>query len=111
MSGDHYYGPTVNMYGGQGNQGIVNYGTTPSPTLDSAVQELLRLLQDLRAQVPPLAAQSIDEALPALAPAADVPPRERHRALMAVAGIAATAGAIGQPVLDSVRALLELLGA
>ncbi|MFF7180073.1 hypothetical protein [Streptomyces sp. NPDC008121] len=115
---NYYYGNTVNMHGGTNNTGMVNHqsGTVgaqaSSPALEAAVRELLQLLQELRAAVPPATAHSIDETLPVLAaPAADAPPEDRRRALMTVAGIAATAGAIGQPVLDSVRAVLELLGA
>ncbi|MET9434000.1 hypothetical protein [Streptomyces sp. NPDC006551] len=115
---NHYYGNTVNMHGGTGNIGMVNHqsGTVgaqaSSPALEAAVRELIQLLQELRSNVTPVTAQSIDEALPALAaPASEAPPEDRRRALMTVAGIAATAGAIGQPVLDSVRAVLELIGA
>ncbi|GHE66383.1 hypothetical protein CP980_16005 [Streptomyces vinaceus] len=119
MSGDSYYfGRTVNMHGGTHNTGMVNHGPDPAsvrpadPALAEAVRELVVLLAELREQVSPLTARSLDDALPALAADSDaVPPEERHRALMAVAGIAATAGALGQPVLDAVRAVLELLAA
>ncbi|MEE4595516.1 DUF6232 family protein [Streptomyces sp. DSM 41524] len=40
---------------------------------------------------------------------ATTPAQERHRALMAVAGIAATVGTVGQPVIDAVNKILELL--
>ncbi|MEV0410249.1 hypothetical protein AB0I68_05395 [Streptomyces sp. NPDC050448] len=117
MSGDSYYfGKTVNMHGGTRNTGMVNHGSEPAaaqpadPALAEAVRELTALLRELRQNVSPLTAQSIDDSLPAISadPGAGRP-EERHRALMAVAGIAATAGAIGQPVLDAVRAVLELL--
>ncbi|GLF95349.1 hypothetical protein [Streptomyces yaizuensis] len=119
MSGgtNHYYGNTVNMHGGTGNTGMVNARTGPigtpaaAPALEEAVQELLTLLRELRANVPPLSARSLDEAVPALEAGADAEPQERHRALMAVAGIAATAGTLGLPVLDAVRLVLELLAA
>ncbi|MFD7081333.1 hypothetical protein ACFYXV_16935 [Streptomyces sp. NPDC002181] len=119
MSGDnHYYGRTVNMHGGTHNTGMVNNGPEAAPAgpvdpaLADAVRELVALLAELREQVSPLTARSIDDALPALTAGSDAaPPQERHRALIAVAGIAATAGAIGQPVLDAVRAVLELLAA
>ncbi|WP_406183837.1 hypothetical protein [Streptomyces sp. NBC_01006] len=117
MSGDSYYfGRTVNMHGGTHNTGMVNHDPESAaacpadPALAEAVRELVALLEELREQVPPLTARSIDDALPALsADSGAAPPEERHRALMAVAGIAATVGAIGQPVLDAVRAVLELL--
>ncbi|MER6916639.1 hypothetical protein ABT354_33730 [Streptomyces sp. NPDC000594] len=112
---NHFYGPTVNMHGGTGNTGMVNNhwgpagGTAGSPALEEAVQELVALLRELRDRVPPLSAQSIDEAVPVLTAGPSVEPQERHRALMAIAGIATTAGTLGQPVADAVRLVLELL--
>lgn len=41
---------------------------------------------------------------------AGAPPENRHRALLAVAGIAATVGTVGEPVLEAVNRILELLG-
>ncbi|MFI6702494.1 hypothetical protein ACIBJC_26660 [Streptomyces sp. NPDC050509] len=118
MSGDSYYfGDNVNMHGGQDNTGIVKNQvaatdpTAVSPALRSAVEELLQLVGELRDRVPPASAQSIDDSLPDISTAADAPPQDRHRALMAVAGIAATVGVVGQPVLDAVNKILELLGA
>ncbi|WP_031098332.1 hypothetical protein [Streptomyces sp. NRRL S-15] len=106
MSGDSYHiGDQVSMYGGTGNQGIVHNtfgssGAEPaSPELQEAVQELLRLLV-------------LDDNLPALTGEAGArQPEERHRALMAVAGIAATVSTVGEPVVEAVRKVLELLAA
>jgi hypothetical protein len=115
MSGDtYYYGDNVNMYGGQGNQGIVrnqvNAGTAgQDPALVAALTELHRLIGELRAQVPAPSAQLLDESLPVLSPDAAVPAQERHRALMAIAGIAATVGAVGEPVAEAVRAVIGLV--
>ncbi|MFF3260932.1 DUF5955 family protein [Streptomyces sp. NPDC002932] len=114
MSGDN-----VNMYGGSGNTGIQNNHFAPpaadsgSPELQEAVRELLRLVGELRAQLPPVSARALDENLPALTGAADAPqaPEERHRALLAVAGIAATVSTVGEPVVEAVRKVLGLLGA
>ncbi|MFC9248122.1 hypothetical protein ACFT7S_30090 [Streptomyces sp. NPDC057136] len=118
MSGDSYnFGNVVNMHGGHDNIGMVNHGTgaagspPPDPALEQAVRELVALLGDLRAQVAPATAQRIDASLPAITADPAVPPEERHSALLTVAGIAATVGALGQPVLDAARALIELLGA
>ncbi|MFD8027095.1 hypothetical protein [Streptomyces lavendulae] len=107
MSGD-----TVNMYGGQDNKGIVHHhAAPPARSPEQAVRELLALLAELRAQVPAESARYIDSALPAITADPAVAPEERHRALLAVAGIAATVGAVGVPVVEAVRALLALLGA
>ncbi|MEV0783175.1 DUF5955 family protein [Streptomyces sp. NPDC050423] len=112
-------GDNVNMYGGSGNTGIQNNrfaqpATEPvSPELREAVRELLRLVGELRGQLPPASARVLDDNLPALTGEADAPPapEERHRALLAVAGIAATVSAVGEPVIEAVRKVLGLLGA
>ncbi|MFI9809297.1 hypothetical protein ACIHEJ_33955 [Streptomyces sp. NPDC052301] len=116
MSGNnYYYGDNVTMYGGQGNQGIVkNLGGAGAdrqdPALVAALAELQRLVAELRAQVPAVSAQLLDESLPAVSADATVPQQERHRALMAIAGIAATVGAVGQPVAQAVQAIIGMLG-
>ncbi|AQS68230.1 hypothetical protein [Streptomyces pactum] len=114
MSGDNYhFGDSVNMYGGTHNTGMVK-NTAPTamdPELRSAIEALTAQLRDLRAQVPPLSAQTIDESLPVLAPDAVVQPQARTSALMAVAGVAATAGALGVPIVEAVNGILQLLGA
>ncbi|MFF2043141.1 hypothetical protein ACFVVX_22230 [Kitasatospora sp. NPDC058170] len=117
MSGDHIHGDVVNMHGGSNNQGIVHHHApepgdrSGSAELAAAVRALVVLLTELRDGVAPLDAASIDEALPAIAAGRGAAPQERHRALMAVAGIAATVGAVGAPVVDAVRRVLDLLGA
>ncbi|MDY0812998.1 hypothetical protein [Kitasatospora purpeofusca] len=113
MSGDRN---NVHMYGGTGNSGVVYNqaqaagGQGGSVELTAAVTELVRLLHELRSGVAPLAAQSIDEALPAIGMGPAAAPQDRHRALMAVAGIAATVGAVGTPVVEAVQRVLALLG-
>ncbi|MGW3206580.1 hypothetical protein [Streptomyces sp. NPDC001135] len=115
MSGtNYYYGDNVNMYGGQGNQGIVkNQGGAGAgqqdPALAAALAELNGLVAELRAQVSSPDAQLLDESLPALSPDAAVPALERHRALRSIAGIAAAVGAVGQPVAEAVRAVIGMI--
>ncbi|WEH35128.1 hypothetical protein PZB75_18235 [Streptomyces sp. AM 4-1-1] len=117
MSGDNYYGRVVNMHGGTCNIGMVNGGSAQTgsssadPALRAAIVELTALLRQLQTQVPPASARCIQDSLPAITADPAVPPEERHRALMAVAGIAATVGAVGRPVADAVRSLIELIGA
>ncbi|MFC9947095.1 hypothetical protein [Streptomyces pratensis] len=118
MSGDSYhFGDSVTMHGGQGNTGIVKGQTAPvsapadNTALRAAVEELRQLLGELRDQVSAVNAQTIDDSLTNIDGEAGTPPEEQHRALMAVAGIAATVGAVGQPALDAVNRILELLGA
>ncbi|WP_405948775.1 hypothetical protein OG588_21875 [Streptomyces prunicolor] len=116
MSGNNFYfGDNVNMHGGTGNTGIAKHQTPagpPSvdPALQAAVEELRRLVETLRGQVPAASAQAIDDSLPALTTDPGAAPQDRHRALMAVAGIAATVGAVGQPALEAVNRILSLLG-
>ncbi|MFB8203755.1 hypothetical protein [Kitasatospora purpeofusca] len=116
MSGDHFHGDVVNMIGGTGNRGIVHHhapgadSVRATDELTRAVQELITLLGELRNDVAPMAAESIDEALPAIVVGPQAVPRERHQALMAVAGIAATVGAVGVPVVEAVQRVLGLLG-
>ncbi|MFI0506441.1 hypothetical protein ACH3WN_26890 [Streptomyces albogriseolus] len=113
MSGDNYYfGDSVSIHGGLGHTGIVKNQAAPaetSPALEAAIQQLVELLTELRGQVPPARAQSIDEVLPDIT-SAGAEPQQRHRALLAVAGIAATVGAVGQPVVEAVNSVLALLG-
>ncbi|MEU3849550.1 hypothetical protein [Streptomyces sp. NPDC029554] len=111
MSGNnYYYGDNVNMHGGSGNTGIVKHGTTgePDPALRLALAELLQGVRELREQLPQPSVQLIDESLPVLAADA-APPQERHRALMAVAAIAAAVGAVGQPVAEAANRILQML--
>ncbi|MFC7513274.1 hypothetical protein ACFQV4_37345 [Streptomyces thermocarboxydus] len=62
MSGDTYYfGDSVSMHGGLGNTGIVKNQAAPaqtSPELEAALRQLVELVTELRAQVPPARAQS-----------------------------------------------------
>ncbi|MFC9126943.1 hypothetical protein ACFT4A_08865 [Streptomyces sp. NPDC057099] len=111
MSGNnYYYGDNVSMHGGSGNTGIVKNGATGDvdPALRLALAELLQGVRELREQLPQPSAQLIDESLPVLAADA-APPQERHRALMAVAAIAAAVGAVGQPVAEAANRVLQML--
>lgn len=112
-SGNYHFGDNVNVYGGTNNTGIVKNAapTALDPELRSAIAALTEQLRNLRAEVTPLGAQTIDESLPVLAPDAVVQPQVRTRALMAVAGVAATAGALGVPIVEAVNVILQLLGA
>ncbi|MGW4051268.1 hypothetical protein ACWENA_10595 [Streptomyces sp. NPDC004779] len=107
MSGD-----TVNMYGGRDNDGIVHHHYAPVPALTPEQAEALAVVRSLaaalRAQLPEADQEALDEGLAGLGEAAAG--SDRRRRLFAIAGIAATVGALGQPLLDSVRAALELLG-
>ncbi|MEV6112489.1 hypothetical protein AB0L59_08150 [Streptomyces sp. NPDC052109] len=112
--GNYYYGDNVNIYGGRGHQGIVKNQGGPGagqqdPALVAALAELNGHLARLRAQVSAPDAELLDESLPALSPDAAVPALERHRALRAIAGIAAAVGAVGQPVADAVRVITAMI--
>ena len=62
----------------------------------------------MRDQLPQPSAQLIDDSLPVLAADA-APPQERHRALLAVAAIAAAVGAVGQPVAEAANRILQMV--
>lgn len=113
MSTNHYYGDNVNMHGGHHNTGMIKNRTAPaepaSAELQAAIQQLLDPVRELRSQVPPASARTLDDSLPDITADAAAPAQERHRALMAVAGIAATVGAVGRPVIEAVNKILELL--
>ncbi|MGW3987679.1 hypothetical protein [Streptomyces sp. NPDC004830] len=112
MSGNnYYYGDNVSMHGGSGNTGIVKNGGAgdTDPALRLALAELLQGVRELREQLPQPSVQLIDESLPVLAADA-APPQERHRALLAVAAIAAAVGAVGQPVAEAANRILQMLG-
>ncbi|MER7897438.1 hypothetical protein ABTX62_15290 [Streptomyces sp. NPDC096046] len=111
MNGNnYYYGDNVSMHGGSGNTGIVKNGATgdADPALRLALAELIREVGELRDRLPQPSAQLIDESLPVLAAEA-APPAERHRALLAVAAIAAAVGAVGQPVAEAANRILQMV--
>ncbi|MFF7732374.1 MULTISPECIES: hypothetical protein [unclassified Streptomyces] len=111
MSGNNYhYGDSVTMHGGSGNTGIVKNGSPgdTDPALRLALAQLIREVQELRDQLPQPSAQLIDDSLPVLAADA-APPQERHRALLAVAAIAAAVGSVGQPVAEAANRILQMV--
>lgn len=116
MSGNsYYYGDNVNMHGTHNSTGMVKHQTGGGaeqlpPAVVAAIGELHRMIEELRTQLPASSAQLITESLPALDAEAAVPAQERHRALMTVAGVATTLGAVGQPVAEAVQAIIGLLG-
>ncbi|MFG2555320.1 hypothetical protein [Streptomyces sp. NPDC048581] len=115
MSTNNYYGDNVNIHGGHGHTGMiknqVTTATPVSPELQAAIEQLLMLIRELRAQVPQVSAEIIDDSLQVITTDAATPPRERHRALMAITGVATAVGAVGQPVVDAVNQILALLSA
>ncbi|MER5729294.1 hypothetical protein ABT084_13315 [Streptomyces sp. NPDC002138] len=108
----NYYGPVVNMNDGHDNIGI-NYGTVGGAAqeaeLRAAVEELTRLLGELRRHLTPEQDRTVEQALPELTPDRGAL-RGRGLVLAQVAQIAATVGTLGQPVVDAVGRLLALLG-
>ncbi|MET9853441.1 hypothetical protein ABZY57_10890 [Streptomyces sp. NPDC006450] len=113
--GGTQYGDRVTMHGGRGNIGIVK---SQSPTIaqqaapatsQEAIRQLAELLMELRAQVTPAGAGTIDTNLPVIV-SEESAPEARHGALMAVLGIATLAGEVGLPIIEAVRRVLELMG-
>lgn len=110
--GDFHFGDRVNIVGGQNHQGIVHHNyAAPQGTLEEHLKEVVQLALALRGDVPhDTDRASIDDALPALAADASAEPPAQRQSLMALAAIAATVGTVGEPLLGSVKAALELLG-
>ncbi|MEV6162875.1 hypothetical protein AB0L71_13280 [Streptomyces sp. NPDC052052] len=108
--GNYHFGDEVNIYGGSGHTGIAHNHHAPQPTLEETLRTVVELARALRSEVPEEDRASIDGALPVLADGPSAEPTTRRRSLMALAAIAATVGSIGQPLLESVRAALELIG-
>lgn len=109
----YHYGDTVNMHGGTGNTGIVkNQSPTvvqQAATSQAAIAQLAELLLELRTQVTPASAGTIDTNLPVIV-SEESAPEARRGALMAVLGIATLAGELGLPIIDAATRVLELLG-
>ncbi|MEU6663087.1 hypothetical protein [Streptomyces sp. NPDC046821] len=108
--GDFQFGDRVVINGGDGHTGIVHNHHAPQPTLEETLRAVVELARALRGDVPEEDQASIDEVLPVLAAGPSAEPATRRRSLMALAAIASTIGAIGQPLLDTVRSALDLLG-
>ncbi|MCX4783203.1 hypothetical protein [Streptomyces sp. NBC_01264] len=107
------FGPVVTVNGGQGNVGI-NYGTVGGPAgqdaeLRAAVEELVRLLGELRGHLTPDQDRTVEEVLPELTPDREAL-RERGLVLARVAQIAAAVGQVGQPAAEALGRLLALTG-
>lgn len=111
----NYYGDVVNVNGGEKvigiNHGAVVHhdGTVQDTELRAAVTHLIRLLEDLRPELTPDQAQTVENALPALTADRDAL-RERGMTLASVSQIAATVGEVGRPVMEALGRLLALLG-
>ncbi|WP_030749296.1 hypothetical protein [Streptomyces sp. NRRL F-5135] len=111
----HYYSDVVNVNNGEKvigiNHGTVvhNDGTAQDAELQAAVTDLRGLLKDLRPELTPEQAQTVENALPALTPDRAAL-RERGMTLASVSQIAATVGEVGRPVMDALGRLLALLG-
>ncbi|MEV0749863.1 hypothetical protein AB0I75_32450 [Streptomyces sp. NPDC050273] len=108
-----YFGDSVTMYGDH-NTGLVSNQPsvsplTPDSRMQDLLQELIHLVRELLGQVSPEHGRTIDGALPYISNDSSVLPQDRNRALLTVAGIAATSGAVGQPTIEAIRAILDLL--
>jgi hypothetical protein len=110
VSGDVYNvsGDSVVQVGGRDNIGkIVN----PAPADPrAALEEVIRLAEALRGQVPAADAQVIDESVGVLRYADASDQHTLRRALGNIAGIAALVGQVGAPVIEAVRSVLSALG-
>ncbi|MFB9586610.1 hypothetical protein [Streptomyces goshikiensis] len=107
-----YYGSVVNMHGGESNAGIVVNHTAADGSGQQALANLLDILREHRGHLPPALAETLDAVLPDLmddAQDGSGGSAKRYRALQTVMAVAAESGAAGAPVLEAVRAVLDLL--
>ncbi|MGW4652466.1 hypothetical protein [Kitasatospora sp. NPDC004289] len=108
---DHF-GDKIVLNNGSGNIGkVVHHHATAAdpPELARALAALAGQLREIRELLGPLDAEVVAETLAVIEQPAP-PAQERRRALLAVAGIAATVGAVGAPVAEAVQRVLALLG-
>ena len=110
MSRDAYNisGDSVVQFGGHDNIGkVVNQASADPRT---ALEEVIRLAEALRGQVPPADAKAIDESVGLLRHGDASDRNTLRRALGNIAGIAALVGQVGAPVIEAVRRVLSALG-
>ncbi|MFF2192628.1 hypothetical protein [Streptomyces sp. NPDC058157] len=112
----NYYGAVVNMHDGRENIGINNYrpvvdATAHDNDLRATVEELVRLLGELRPHLTPDQDRAVDRVLPVLTADPAALPERGGLVLGRLAQIAAAVGAVGQPAAEAVNRLLALLGA
>ncbi|MGW9448060.1 hypothetical protein [Streptomyces sp. NPDC055632] len=114
-SGDHHYhGDVVHMNQTTDSVGIDKRQTfvtgTPAGAaeLERAVEQLLPLLRELREQLPPLSARTVEAAEAEIGGSAD--PEVRRSALERAGAIAEVVGTVGAPALALIQQILSLLG-
>jgi hypothetical protein len=110
MSGDVYNisGDSVAQFGGKDNIGkIVNQAPADPRT---ALEDVIRLAEALRGQVPPADAKVIGEAVGVLREGDTADHGKLRRALGNIAGIAALVGQVGTPVIEAIHVVLSALG-
>lgn len=110
MSGNSYNisGDSVVQFGGRNNIGKIVNQAPADPS--AALEEVIRLAEALRGQVPPSDAQVIDESVGVLRYGDASDHNTLRQALGNIAGIAALVGQVGAPVIEAVRSVLSALG-
>lgn len=102
-----YYGDYINQYGGHNIGKIVNESSAEQK---SALLEIIRLAEDLRAHVSADANQAIDESVAIIRHGDTVERGSLRRALQSLAGIASLVGEVGVPVIEAIHKVLTALG-
>jgi hypothetical protein len=110
MSGNSYNisGDSVVQFGGQGNIGKIVNHSSGGPLM--ALEEVIRLAEALRVEVPSADARVIDDSVETLRKSGPSDHKTLRQALANIAGIAALVGQVGVPVIQAVRDALSALG-
>ncbi|MEW1902176.1 MULTISPECIES: hypothetical protein [unclassified Streptomyces] len=111
----HHHGDVVHMNQTTDSVGIDKRQTfvagapaASAAELERAIRQLLPLLRELREQLPPLSARTVEAAEAEIGGSAD--PEVRRTALERAGGIAEAVGTVGVPALALIQQILALLG-
>jgi hypothetical protein len=105
---NNYYGDNINQIGGIGNVGKIVNQAAADPS--SALEEIIRLAEELRGEVSPADCRTLDQSVEVLRGGEAVERRSLRSALASIAGIAAVVGEVGVPVIEAVRKTITALG-
>jgi len=107
MSSEYHFGDEVTQYGDH-NVGMIKNQGPADP--ESALRELISVVQILRGQVPEADRQVVDESISAIRTGGNTEKGTLRRALGNIAGVAAMVGQVGVPVIEAVHNVMAAFG-
>jgi hypothetical protein len=102
---NYHYGDRITQYGNF-NVGKAELASDPQ----AALRELFRVIAVMRGEAPESDREVIDRSLETVAAGDKVSKADFRQALRDIAGIAATVGQVGVPVIDAIRSVLTAIG-